>query len=673
MGDLRPFMLSALNSILSYRLDLLLLTLLVLTGAGLAHRHLRQRTGRGLSRRSWWLCVGLLLAGSLSAEWAVKLRSEQLERSLGAMGPTYAVELASLGHADIGPETGPYDPIYLQIIEAQKLWLRANPLIADLYTFRRDADGNIRLIADSETDYDHNSRFEGTREQRTALGEIYAEATPKFHAALDGKPQFESAIIPDRWGFWVSSFTPIYDRNGRVEAAVGIDFPAEGWLWALVGVRAAVLAVTLVVAIILLVSATFIARLSAEIVRREAIQARLEQASESAFAASAAKSEFLALMSHEVRTPLSAILGFANILSDTALAPAQRRYVDTINRAGANLLDLLNHILDYTKAESGKMTLEHIAWAPALTIHEVMELMTARAAEKNLPLNFDNQLPGNLTLLGDPVRIRQVVLNLVNNAVKFTESGSVGVRAGWQGAGPRGRLLIEVADTGPGIPADRLPLLFQAFSQADASTTRRHGGTGLGLAICRRLVDMMNGRLDVQSEIGRGSVFTFTLECATAEAAGAALFHADGETPPPLPLWNRALVVDDTKLNRELLKVMLRRLGLDADVAASGPEAVQLAGLNRYAIVFMDLEMPDMDGFATANRIRAQETPDHRVPIVAVSALTASGTREKCLAAGMDDYLVKPVYLPALRSTIEATLPGVLPRTDGSPVLFTAA
>jgi len=400
------------------------------------------------------------------------------------------------------------------------------------------------------------------------------------------------------------------------------------------------------------------------------VQSHLEQASESALAASAAKSEFLALMSHEVRNPLTAILGFANILSDTRLDPKQRRYVDTINRAGLTLMNLLNDILDYTKAESGKIALEHIAWAPAMLVHEVMELMSLRAMEKGLQLNFENNLPPDLTLMGDPNRVRQILLNLATNAVKFTAQGQVTVRADWRPSSSKpnhGRLTLAVTDTGIGIPTEKLPLLFQAFAQADSSTTRRHGGTGLGLAICDRLTKMMSGTISLESEVDRGSTFTFTLPSDSIEACNLESRPLAAGTAPPIAVWTRALVIDDTKLNRELLKVMLRRLGLEADVAANGAEALRMAAQNRYGIIFTDLEMPEMDGFTTAMGLRNQELLGQHTPIVAVSALTASGTREKCIAAGMDDYITKPVYLPALKSAIEAVLPQFVASQSAPP------
>ncbi|AOS45522.1 Aerobic respiration control sensor protein ArcB [Lacunisphaera limnophila] len=666
-------MLQAQHLFLTFRGDAIILLTFVAIACWMLRRRLSQRgSGPCISCRFYFAALVLAVLGTVAAEWAGRSRMDSLRELFAGFGPTYAAELSQHGHDRINEATLADDPLYLEIINHQKTWLAANRTIADIYTYRQDAAGRIHLIVDSETDYDRDGKYDEDREARTPIGELYDEATPKFYQALAGETVFESEIMADRWGVWVSSFAPIYSPDGRIEAGVGIDYPAETWLKALGSIRALVLGITLVLVAILLASGAFISRLRAEIEERKEIQNRLEQASESAFAASAAKSEYLALMSHEVRTPLSAILGFASILADSELNPKQRRYVDTINRAGSGLLTLLNGILDYTKAESGAMKLEHIAWAPALLVHEVMELMSAHAAQKQLQLNFDNQLPETLTLFGDPTRIRQIVLNLLSNALKFTTQGSVTVRATWQpdpGTAQHGRLTLEVADTGVGIPADKIPLLFRAFSQADTSTTRHHGGTGLGLAISKRLSDLMGGTITLQSTVGQGTTFTFMFASDSADACGLGYKPAAGDTAPPVPLWTRALVVDDARLNRELLKVMLRRLGLEADLASGGPEAVKLAAANRYAIIFTDLEMPEVDGFATASQIRAEEAPGRHVPIVAVSALTAPGTREKCIGAGMDDYLIKPVYLPALKSTVEALLPGFRAAKPADPTV----
>lgn len=652
-------MLRALYYFLGFRGDLIVLALLV-GGAcfGIARAIRRRGPQYRIPKKSFIFAAVLVVVGGIAAEWAAQDRVNRLVKFFAGFGPTYASEFTAMDHASITLETPADDPRYLRIIEAEKRWLAVNPIIADIYTFRKDAQGRLRLIVDSETDYNHDGRIDEEREKRTPIGEVYAEATPKFFQALEGHSVFEPTIMPDRWGIWVSSFTPIYDAKGQIDAAVGIDYPADSWLLAIGGVRAAAFSLTLVVIIILLTSSTLISYLQAEIEDRKKAQRQLEQASEAAFSSNAAKSEFLALMSHEVRNPLTAIMGFASILTDTGLDTSQRRYVDTINKAGASLLELLNDILDYTRVESGKLKLEHIEWNPALLIHEVMELMSARATEKGLQLHFDNALPGALTLLGDPIRVRQIVLNFVSNAVKFTAKGSVTVKATWTpeaGRSDHGYFALEVVDTGVGIPAEKIPLLFQAFSQVDSSTTRHHGGTGLGLAICKRLSDMMGGTLGLKSTPDVGTTLTFTLHCDALRIAPAPLKRSTSANA--VPIWNRALVIDDTRLNRELLKVMLRRFGLETDLAPGGPEAIKLAAENEYAIIFSDLEMPDMDGFATAREIRRGEPPFRRTPIIAVSALTAVGTRENCIAAGMDDYLTKPVYLPALESVLAAYLP----------------
>jgi two-component system, sensor histidine kinase len=658
-------MLKAYYYFLLIRADLAVLALVVGLGALFLRRYLLRRGPHyRLPRKSFILAGLLVLVGGVMAEWASRYRTAELEQVFAGFAPTYAADLAHQGHALITLETKADDPRYLELIEMEKTWLAANPIIADVYTFRRDDQGKVRLIVDSETDYDHSGKIDAEREQRTPIGEVYAEATPAFYDALDGKAGFETEIMLDRWGIWVSSFAPIFDHAGKVEAAVGIDYPADRWLSAIGTIRAVYLGIALGLIVLLLASSTIISFSAAEIEERKKAQKRLEEISESALSASAAKSEFLSLMSHEVRTPLSAILGFATILADTPLDAKQRRYAETINRAGTGLLGLLNNILDYNRAESGKLALERIAWAPALLIHEVMELMVARAEEKKLQLNFDNRLPAALTVYGDPTRIRQILLNLVTNAIKFTEHGSVTVTAQWQVAAEKaagGEIHVAVSDTGAGIAPDRLPELFQAYAQADASTTRLHGGTGLGLAICKRLSDLMGGRLELESTLGKGTTINFALHCELVSATPSA--PGNRGAVASVPVWGRVLAIDDAKLNRELLKVMLRRLGLEADVAASGPEGASLAAAHAYAIIFTDLEMPEMDGFETARQIRTQEGSGLRVPIVAVSAMTTAGTREKCIAAGMDDYLIKPVYLPALASVVDVLLPRQSPAT----------
>lgn len=642
--------------LLLYRVDLLVLILASMLAYWLVARLLARKSNLSLPQRMPFLVAGIILAGTVVAETAAWYQVQSLQRILKGFLPTYAAELQESGHEFITLDTASDDPRYLTLINHEKRWLSANSVVADIYTFRLGPDGVIRLMVDSETDYDRNGRYEGDKELRTQIGEPYPTATPAFFRALAGEVVFEDKVMIDRWGVWVSSFAPIYNREGRVDAAVGVDYPATRWLATIGTVRCISLGLALVLNGILLVSSGLITRLSAEIDQRKAAQRRLEEATESAVSASVSKSEFLALMSHEVRTPLSAILGFANILSETRLDTTQRHYIDTINRAGKGLLDLLDGILDFTHLESGKVKLAQVPWAPALVIYEAMELMSMHARERDLVFTFDNRLPDGLTLNGDPTRVRQILTNLISNAIKCTPQGSVTVEAEWfmnPESQEHGQLVIKVIDTGIGIPADKVPLLFKAFSQVDTSTTRNEGGSGLGLAISHRLAEGMQAELSVTSQEHAGSTFTLRMPARIVVGGGLSTTVIARSMTDPVANWGRALIIDDTRLNRELLKVMLQRLGLEADVAASGEEGLRLAGKKRYRAIFLDLEMPEMDGFATARAIRIAEAGRLSTPIIAVSALTATGTRERCLAAGMDEYITKPVYLPGLTALTE--------------------
>lgn len=423
--------------------------------------------------------------------------------------------------------------------------------------------------------------------------------------------------------------------------------------------RAVLLLSGVIIGLVLLIAAVRVATLESDARTHAHIERELQHAKTAADDASRAKSDFLAMMSHEMRTPLNAVTGFATLLRDTRLDDAQRDYVRTIAGEAARLTSLINDVLDLTKIEEGRLTLERMPFAPVETAQEVLRLLQCRAADQRLDLRFEAQVAGPLLIASDPLRFRQVLLNLLDNAIKFTPSGTVTLFLTWRppaGDSGCGQLGVSVKDTGIGIPNDKIKHLFQMFMQADTSTTRRYGGTGLGLAISQRLVRMMGGEITVASWPGRGSEFSFVLP-VTAVSAPEEVSAAESTPPVPPPRRRRILVVDDMETNRFLLEVFLRRHGFDPELAAGGEEAIRLAASRTYDAILMDLHMPDLDGYTAAQRIRELEGGHRHTPIIALTASIAKGTREKCLAAGMDEHMTKPLDLRRFRQLLEQLIP----------------
>ncbi len=522
------------------------------------------------------------------------------------------------------------------------------------------------------------------------------------------------------------------------------------------------------------------ARLKAELAHQRELYAVLEASHRRAHNASKARAEFLAAMSHEVRTPMNGILGMTGLLLDTDLDPTQRDYVRTVRSSAEALLSVLNDILDFSKIEAGQMALERIAFDPRRVVDEVVELLVGQALEKGLPLvaHIDPDLQRRV--MGDPSRVRQVLVNLVGNALKFTEAGRVVVRVAPEvGALGRAILRFEVRDTGIGIPPERIEKLFQPFEQGDVTINRRFGGTGLGLFISRTLVERMGGRLGVRSAPGAGSTFWFVLPLPAAEplippcpplpavvldprpahraaladrlrawrcpvdevddqpsaaarlaaldpseaallfvvpaladpptlgrlraaggralrivqvgppnapagplvdralaepmtdarladavlevtdpqAAAARRARQDSTAPAGRPLsGGRVLLVEDNPVNRRVASLMLRKRGLRCDLAANGKEALARWGERAYDLILMDCQMPEMDGYEATRHLRRLEQGGH-TPIIAMTAEAMKGDRERCLAAGMDDYLPKPVRAEALFAMLDRYLP----------------
>ncbi len=452
----------------------------------------------------------------------------------------------------------------------------------------------------------------------------------------------------------------IHKADATPTAIYALYVRADNWVHSLTNIRLLTLGALYLIYLLYVVGTTMLCINRAEIRQRQIAEEELRRARDAADEANRAKSEFLAVMSHEIRTPLTAVIGFNNILAETPLTEIQRRYVNNIQSASQRLTSLLGDVLDFSKIEDRKVILENIPYQPLAVIHEVIDLLGIRASEKNLTIIQDNQVEPSLTLDGDPSRLRQVVTNLLSNALKFTDQGSVTVRTHWRP--PRhqtrlGQLTVEVIDTGVGIASSQLANLFNMFVQVQPGNHRRYGGSGLGLAICKRLIELMGGSISVESTLGEGTRFAIqipaTLHLSTDAAARVPGEDSTANASSDLP-QKKALIVEDHPMNRELLKLILSRQGFDSEIAINGHEAISLASATRYDVIFMDIEMPELDGFAATRAIRAQEKPGQRALIFAVTAITLVGTREKCLNAGMDDYLTKPVYLPALKNVLVA-------------------
>lgn len=612
--------------------------------------------------RRWLISITIIVlaAGWLGTIFAVRVAEDELRSKLllrtataAAMISYERVERLTATAADL--DSPDYKYLYRQIMETRSL----NPDCSYVYLLKM-VDGKLVFAMDS--DDENASDF-------SPPGEEYNEASAELRNIFINGTPFVEGPLGDQWGVWVSGLAAVrHPEDGRVLAVLGLDIDVREWQEQVALARFTAISVTAMV-LVLMFTVFYALRVSTTAAHR--VYLAEKQAKEAAEAVSEAKSQFLAYLSHEIRTPVNGILGLGELLQATLLDIRQREYVSAIAYSARSLLTVLNDVLDFAKIEAKKMTIEISNFEFRALIAGVNKILQAGAANKGIGLAtvIDPAIPK--VVGGDPARLQQVLLNIGGNAIKFTDAGQVEIKAECQEQDEHTiRIKVTVTDTGIGLSPDEIDKLFQPFSQAEGANARKYLGSGLGLSISANLIELMGGEFGVTSKKGAGSVFWFTLPFTVTLEKPDILSVNRQQTDSILPVWltqpsvrkgeaaGDVLIVEDNPVNQQVVKAQIKRLGLTPDLAGNGQEAVDMAAKTNYKLIFMDCGLPILDGFAATRMIREREagTGQH-TPIIALTADFMIGEREKYLAAGMDDGLVKPVSGKELSQVIERWLP----------------
>jgi signal transduction histidine kinase/CheY-like chemotaxis protein len=542
-------------------------------------------------------------------------------------------------------------PEHLRLLEILARMHRAAHDIYYVYTgvYR---DGRIHWVLDGANLY----RVPGNELAPSAIMERYELRDARYEAAFrDGTEYADPSPRPDADGHrYLSAATPIRDSAGKVVGMFGLDMvldKLDGRMAALRGVLHVALAVVLLLSIAAGAVAHRVRKFGAGIITKlRAARAEAERNAAQADSASRAKASFLAMMSHEIRTPMNGMLGVADLLRNMSPDPAQRRLLDILAASADSLLRIINDILDFSKIEAERLELRPQPFELRVLLDELGALLSTQANTKQLALvmELDPRLPAACE--GDRQRLAQILLNLGTNAVKFTERGEVGLLANCVAVeNGKARLQFTVRDTGIGISLPAQARLFSPFTQLAEGA--QQGGTGLGLVIAQKLVKLMGGEIEVRSEPGKGSTFSFSIELPLAQAPAAV--HASLDKPQPSL---SILVAEDNVVNQTIIQAMLKQLGHQCTIVSNGRDALTVLGHQEFGLVLMDCNMPILDGLEATRRLRTGEAGarSQRVPVIALTANAMDSDRAMCLAAGMDDFLSKPVTIAALRQAIDS-------------------
>jgi signal transduction histidine kinase/ActR/RegA family two-component response regulator len=580
--------------------------------------------------------------------------SKDLESNLGVV----AESLKQFRHYRLDKESLPNDINYLKIIEIQKEWLKASKTtFDDVYTLKLDDKNQKYFIADSETDYNHNGIYDDDREQRTAIGEVYDKIIPELELAFEEKKfVFTNNIYSDKWGTWVSAFAPVYDIDGSFDAIVGVDIVAEKLAGQLI-LNNLILAFCLI--------STFVAHLlyRTNKLSNEYLQYNLEQNMKLTEKNLQEQKSFLAVMSHEIRTPLNSIIGAINLVDAEKLSHSDAENLKIAKQSSHILADIIGDILDYSKIESGKIALDKVEIKLVNVISDIENLFKVQMRNKGLDFKVEVDPKLSNSYFGvDETRLRQILINFISNAYKFTAKGKIHIFVKPLKTEQFQTLLeFRIADTGIGMSLDNEKRLFQSFQQADSTITRKFGGTGLGLVICKNLIELMGGRIVYNTKVGAGTTFVFTLlfeNIAKVESLTVInKVHQHFQFAKYSEL--KILVVDDVQINQIILSKTLKKIGFSADIASNGQEAIEKHQSENYDIIFMDCQMPVLDGIQATRDIRYNEKVLNTFKPVSIIALTANASVEDkttCLTAGMNQFVAKPFSYEQIEKVLQIVI-----------------